>query len=92
MSSICLSLLLASIATDTAEARRSRDRHSHRFYREFYEKHKDAVEQERPKRRFRLHAFEDEHSPLPYADCEAIAENGWGTRRIVKWVCIGDGK
>ena len=87
---ICVLLLLA-LTTDIAEARRSRhERKSYRFYRDFYEKHKDEVERPQ-KRRARLHSFDDDHGPVPYWDCDMVGENGWGTRRIVRWVCVGKG-
>lgn len=80
---ICVLLLTAYIGTDTAEARRSRDRHSYRFYRDFYEAHRDKKESRPPV------TWGEATEALPYWGCDAIAENGWGTRRIVKWVCIG---
>ena len=82
---ICI-LLLVAFSVDTAEARRSRDRHSYRFYKNFYEEHKN----DRPQRRAPVVASWDNAKPLAYADCEAvIIDNAWtGGRKIIKWLCL----
>lgn len=81
-------LLLLALTADIAEARRSSQYRSYRFYRDFYEKHKN--DDEKPARR-RAAPQWGEATPVPYWDCDAVAENGWGTRRIVNWICIGKG-
>jgi hypothetical protein len=81
---ICAFLLTAYIGADIAEARRSREHHSYRFYRDFYEEHKNKKERKPPSV-----TWGEATEALPYWGCDAITENGWGTRRIVKWVCIG---
>ena len=67
--------------TDTAWSR-SREYRSYKFYRDFYEANKDIKQRTQPK-------FGSDATPLAYWDCDYFAQDGWGTRRIVKWVCIG---
>jgi len=79
-----LALLLAAVVSD-ADAR-SRDYRSYRFYRNFYEEHKNK-EAERPKRRARLPW--GEQIRVPYIDCDSVSVNLFGgERRIIKWICI----
>jgi hypothetical protein len=78
MRALALALLLAASVSEAC----ARDRHSYRFYRDFYEEHHQT------KRRARLPSW-GESAPVPYWDCDAVTINLFGgQRRTIKWICI----